>query len=122
MRSEQRDLMFKMLLPKTGQTIILQASLLRSKASINNFLLWLDNQADKVLALADRKNGARLLLPLLYSAVRNDTAGISRSVITYLRTAYLREEIRCRTYFEQCDILFQSLKRFKIQYLVPLPL
>ena len=86
------------ILPTAEQTWLLRACLHSGESGRRAWEVWQESVSDpkKVLELGTR--GVKTLAPLLLMALRRNGVVADHSVLTYLRTAYLREDLRSRIF------------------------
>ncbi len=90
------------LLPASQQTLLLRACLLRGEPAREAWEAWSAGVPSIQPRLADRRRGARRLLPMLYRSVKLNGLPVDQEILTYLRTATLYEGLRTRTYRRLC--------------------
>ncbi|MDA0990082.1 MAG: nucleotidyltransferase family protein [Verrucomicrobia bacterium] len=109
---------FAVFLPSPGQSRLLKAALLDGQEGDAALSQWLGQVDNPVEALADLSLGARLLGPLICHTRRASSEIVPTHLLTYLRTAYLREALRAETYYGICSSLFHALQERGIQFAV----
>ncbi len=85
------------ILPTLDQTMLLRACLWTGEASREAWMNWQNDVFDAKQVFKENKK-IKELLPLLYHALEQNKADVSESLRPYLRTAYVHEELRSRTY------------------------
>jgi hypothetical protein len=70
---------------------------------------WSREIADPAAFLRQEKDGVKGLLPLLFDSLQVNDVSIEGNFCTYLRTAYLRDELRSRTYGRICRDVIKTL-------------
>ena len=103
------------LLPDWRHTILLQAALFDRTAARHAWDRWIAS-VDVLPGLAYDEIVARPLLPLLYDSVRRNDLTIGTDTATYLRSAYLRETLRTKSYFAIVEELCATLTRAGIAF------
>ncbi len=89
-------------LPSLAQTQLLRACLWCGEAGAQAWRKWSREIADPAGFLRREKDGVKGLLPLLFDSLQTNDVFVERKFRTYLRTAYLRDELRSRTYGRIC--------------------
>jgi hypothetical protein len=84
------------LLPGPAETLLLKGCLDRSEAGRHALDAWLAQQSDPVAALT--RVPIKWLLPLVFHACVHHHVTPAGSLVTVLKTAALREELRIRSY------------------------
>ena len=84
---------FSLLLPTAEETLLLRACLLHRESARHAWREWgrQRNMSGKALL---RNSSVRKLRPLLFNAVQSHNLEIDKKGLTYLRSAYLKEELR----------------------------
>ena len=90
------------ILPTSGQTLLLRVALLSSERARRAFKAWQAGVRDPTATLARHPGGGKLLAPLLRGALQNSDADVDDRLLTYLRTAAVREELRAKEYRQIC--------------------
>ena len=90
------------LLPTDEQTWLLQACLWSGKRGEQAWSRWSAGIDDPASFLRQDKYGVKGLLPLLFDSLQHKAVFIDKEFQTYLRTAYLRDELRSRSYGRIC--------------------
>jgi hypothetical protein len=86
------------ILPRLDQTWLLRACLYSGESGRRAWGVYCRLVGDLKKALPKNTQGIKTLAPLLLSALqRNDTA-VEAAFLTYLKTAYLREQLRSKIY------------------------
>ena len=99
-----------LLLPSPEQTLLLKAVLLPPSDGRHALLAWQAGERNPTAALARHPGGGRLLAPLLYKSLEPDFSGLEAPLLTYLKTAAIREELRAAEFRR---ILIAVLKRME---------
>ena len=97
------------LLPTEKQTWLLQACLWSGKPGEQAWKKWSEEIADPASFLREDTEGVKGLLPLLFHSLQDKDVSIQREFHTYLRTAYLRDELRSKSYSEICRKVVSTL-------------
>ncbi|HEY7322521.1 MAG TPA: nucleotidyltransferase family protein [Candidatus Binatia bacterium] len=90
------------ILPNPAQTRLLRACLWSGKLAAIAWREWSREIADPAAFLRQEKDGIKGLLPLLFDSLQVNDVSVEGNFCTYLRTAYLRDELRSRTYARIC--------------------
>jgi hypothetical protein len=106
------------LLPSREATELLAAILLDGPPAIEAWTRWLAAAGDTMQALGADAILARPLLPLLYDSVRRNGLTVDRETATYLRSAFLTESLRGRTYHAIVDELVAVLRKADVPFLL----
>ncbi len=85
-------------LPQPHETAYLRACLLDGADARAALAEWLSRVGDPRIALMNDQRGLKALLPLLYDNLRSSGAELSAALSVYLKSAYLREELRGETF------------------------
>jgi hypothetical protein len=86
------------ILPSPEQTWLLRACLYSGESERQAWEVYQRLVTDPKKALMNPRLGGKTLAPLLLTALRNNGVAVDSSILPYLRTAYLREELRSNTY------------------------
>jgi hypothetical protein len=97
------------ILPTEEQTWLLRACLWSGKQGEQAWAKWSESIGDPAGFLREDKDGVKGLLPLLFHSLQNKDVSIDKEFHTYLRTAYLRDQLRSKVYSEICRNLTSSL-------------
>ncbi|MBA3583167.1 MAG: nucleotidyltransferase family protein [Gemmatimonadetes bacterium] len=87
-----------LILPSAEQTLLLRAALHPHDRAREALLAWQSSVPRPTASLARRPGGGKLLAPLLHAKHQSRSEGIDARLLTYLRTAIVREELRSREY------------------------
>jgi hypothetical protein len=90
-------------LPSAEQTLLLRACLLDGYAARSAWSNWLARTGDPIESIRKDSDGLRRLLPLLFVASRRNNYAVPKVLLTTLRTAYVREQLRLRIYDRLLD-------------------
>lgn len=90
------------MLPSPEQTWLLRACLLDGEDGREAWRVWQTLAGDPKAAMAEDRWSVKRLLPALYSALRRNGAAVDATLLPYLKLAYVREQIRSRTYLRIC--------------------
>ncbi len=88
---------------------LLRACLLEGQAGEAAWRTWRAAHRDPRDAFEGPVEGLKGLLPLFFTAVRRGGLTSDRRFLTYLRTAYLRETVRYRSYTRVCREVLSAL-------------
>lgn len=86
------------ILPQSEQTWLLRACLYSSKSGRRAWEVYQELAGDPKKALLKDTQGIKTLAPLLLSTLQRNEAVVEAALLTHFRTAYLREELRSKTY------------------------
>lgn len=81
------------LLPTSEETLLLRICLSPREAARDAWTEW-RNQRDRSGKALLKNRSVKKLRPLLFNAVKSHSLEIDKEALTYLRTAYLKEELR----------------------------
>jgi hypothetical protein len=98
-------------LPSQEQTRLLQACLWPGERGREAWVTWSGAIGDPANFLRQDKDGVKGLLPLLFDSLQKNGASVAGEFRTYLRTAYLRDELRSRTYSRICRNVIETLAK-----------
>jgi len=98
-----------LLLPSQAQTLLLRSALLPKDRSVVALESWQADFDDPVAAIAEHNVGGRRLAPLIAANLGDNGQSIHPELMTYLRTAAMREELRAREYRKICHGVLASL-------------
>ena len=98
-----------LLLPSPSQTLLLRSALLPQHRALSALESWQAGVDDPVAAFAARDTGGRRLAPLIARNLGDNGQNIDSELMTYLRTAAMREELRAREYRKICHGVLASL-------------
>lgn len=93
---------FSLLLPTEDQTLLLRSALWPPEEARESLLVWQKRFSNPTAAMSRQPGGGKLLAPLICEKVVADAAGLNERLLTYLRTAVLREELRATEYRRIC--------------------
>lgn len=97
------------LLPTSQETKLLRACLWSGEPAAVAWRAWSREIDDPVGFLRQEKDGIKGLLPLLFDTLQTNGVVVEGEFGTYLRTAYLRDELRSRTYSRICRNVIDAL-------------
>ena len=97
------------MLPTLEQTQLLRACLWSGEPGAQSWREWSGAIADPVGFLRQEKDGVKGLLALLFDSLQANDVIDEGEFCTYLRTAYLRDELRSRTYSRICRDVIRTL-------------
>jgi hypothetical protein len=86
------------ILPTSEQTSFLRACLHSGEMGRRAWQAWREQNGESVRLLEKRRPAVKSLLPLLFYALRRNGVAVEPALLTVLRTAYVQEELRGRTY------------------------
>ncbi len=87
-----------LILPSPEQTWLLRALLLSGEPARHGWDLYQEHMGDPRRAIRKDRGGIKTLAPLLDAALRRNRVNADEALLTSLRTASLREELRSRSY------------------------
>ena len=96
-------------LPTPEQTWLLRACLLEGEAGRDAWRAWHALAGDAKAAMVEDRWSVKRLLPALYVALRRSEAPVDATLMSYLRLAYVREQMRATTYRRICGESVQVL-------------
>jgi hypothetical protein len=99
-----------LLLPTAEETLLLRICLFPSEPARANWSQWRYGKKMPGKALL-RNNSVKKLRPLLFNAVQSHDLEIDKEALTYLRTAYLKEELRDAAVRRICREVLLSLEK-----------
>lgn len=100
------------MLPSPEQTLLLRSALWPAEAAREALLAWQAQGPRPAARLARDQGGGKLLAPLICARIRADQGGgLEGRLLTYLRTALVREELRGGAYREILGELLRVLAR-----------
>lgn len=85
-------------LPTPEQTWLLRACLLDGEAGRDAWRSWHALAGDAKRAMAEDRWSVKRLLPAVYVALRRNEAEADATLLSYLKLAYVREQMRATTY------------------------
>ncbi len=100
---------FSNILPTSEQTYLLRACLWRGEPGRKAWDKWRNLIGDPIKKIREDMHGARRLLPLLLIAARSNNVSMEKLFLTCLRTAYFREELRAKSYWQICKNVLSAL-------------
>jgi len=101
--------LFSILLPTKEQTSLLQACLWSGRRGERAWAEWREDIGDPARFLREDSDGVKGLLALLFHSLQNKNVSIDKVFQTYLRTAYLRDELRSKAYSRICRDVTSTL-------------
>ena len=96
-------------LPTPEQTWLLRACLLDGEAEREAWHIWHALAGDAKAAMVEDRWSVKRLLPALYVALRRSGAEVDATLLSYLKLAYVREQMRATTYRRICGELVAVL-------------
>jgi hypothetical protein len=85
-------------LPTPEQSLLLRACLLDGADARDAWRAWQALAGDAKAAMVEDRWSVKRLLPALYVALRRSDAAVDEKLMSYLRLAYVREQMRATTY------------------------
>lgn len=104
-------------LPNEDQTRLLRAALWPLPRARPELLAWQAEQDRPTAAIARPIGGGRLLAPLIARTLMPDPAGVDGRLLTYLRTAVVREELRTAEYRRIATTVLAALAHAEVPFL-----
>jgi Uncharacterised nucleotidyltransferase len=101
------------LLPTPEETLLLRVCLSSREAARDAWTEW-RNQRDRSGKILLTNSSVKKLRPLLFNAVKAHSLEIDNEGLTYLRTAYLKEELRSSAVRRICHEVLLSLERERL--------
>ena len=98
------------ILPGPEQTLLLRASLLKGDECRQAWDAWKKIAGDAKQAMAADRWSVKRLLPPLYVALREAKAEVDAQLVPYLKLAYVREQMRSRTYVRIAGEVLNALQ------------
>jgi len=89
-------------LPVPAQTWLLRACLLDGEAGREAWRAWHALAGDAKAAMVEDRWSVKRLLPALYVALRRNGVVVDATLLSYLKLAYVREQMRATTYRRIC--------------------
>ncbi len=108
-------LLRRTLCPTPLQTLFLRACL---RGDLDAWKQWSDVVGDPKHELGNDSIGIKRLVPLLYTALRDSGAELDSEFLSYLRAAYVREDLRSRTFRRVCGEALNALGEANISFIV----
>ncbi len=99
-----------LLLPTAEETLLLRVCLSHGESARSNWTRWRNIKRTPGKALL-RNSSFKKLRPLLFNAVQSHDLEIDKEALTYLRTAYLKEELRDAAVRRICREVLLSLEK-----------
>lgn len=96
-------------MPDRERTWLLGSALWPRPRAREAFRGWQASAPAPTVRMADDRRGARLLAPLICERLGDETEELDPRLMTYLRTARVREELRSAEYRRICAALVESL-------------
>lgn len=97
------------MLPGPEETQLFRACLWVGEPGAEAWRKWSEKIADPTAFLRQETDGIKGLLPLLFDTLQTNGVIVEGEFRTYLRTAYLRDELRSRTYGRICGNVIEAL-------------
>ena len=97
------------ILPTFEETHLLRACLWSGNSGAQAWQKWRREIADPTVFLRQEKDGVKGLLALLFDSLQTNGVIVEGEFRTYLRTAYLRDELRSQTYSGICRNVIDAL-------------
>jgi len=89
-------------LPVPAQTWLLRACLLDGEPGREAWRAWHALAGDAKAAMVEDRWSVKRLLPALYVALRRNGVDVDATLLSYLKLAYVREQMRANTYRRIC--------------------
>ena len=105
-------------LPGKERTSLLRACLLSGDEGRDAWKAWLEKVGDPIAYLKKENEGVKGLLPLLFTKLAENGVEIEKTLQTSLRTAYLNEEVRSKSYSQICANVLSAFDRHGISLMV----
>ncbi len=99
----------RVILPNRERTELLRACLLSGAAGRRAWEAWCERTGDPRTTFEDDQTGLKGLLPLVQAALERNGITGDRPLLTYLRAARLREELRSKIYRDICRRVLSAL-------------
>ena len=97
------------ILPTQEQTLFLRACLWKGEGGCRAWTQWRDFVKDPIEKITKDNRGLKRLLPLLLLSLERNEVSVDRHLLTCLRTAYFREEMRKKIYGRICRKVLSTL-------------
>ena len=117
----ERPLLFDtlaVLLPTTEETYLLRTCTQTGQRGRAAWRDWREHATNVREAVTRHRRDIRSLFPLLYRTVQRNGAAVDDDTLTYLRTAYFREELRVQAYRRICGDVLTALGESGIPVIV----
>ena len=88
--------------PTFEQALLLRACLWSGRPALRAWEDWQERVGNVLETIKQGSGGIKRLLPLLLGAVQRNALVVEPSLLTRLKTAYLREQLRNRIYWQVC--------------------
>ncbi|MGV3711085.1 MAG: nucleotidyltransferase domain-containing protein [Gemmatimonas sp.] len=106
------------MMPIHEQTLLLRASLLQGDACRDAWNEWKTIAGNPKEAMAADRWSVKRLLPALYVALRDNNADVDPELGPYLKLAYVREQMRSRTYYRIANEVLSALTAADIPFVM----
>jgi hypothetical protein len=106
------------MMPMHEQTLLLRASLMSGDACRNAWNEWKDLAVNPKDAMAADRWSVKRLLPALYIALRDNEAEVDPELGPYLKLAYVREQMRSRTYYRIANEILSALTSAEVPFVM----
>lgn len=108
------------ILPDDCQTQLLRVCLLSDGVGRRSWENWLKciGQQDPLTYLVQENNEVKNLMPLLFHAINKNTISVHPSLLTLLRTAYFREELRHGAYQEIFKKVLSTFSQSRVEFIL----
>lgn len=105
-------------LPSIEQTLILRACLWNNESGLHSWNLWQSQFGDLTENIRQDTRGLKRLLPLLYIAFRHHGVVVDKFLMTCLRTARFREELRSKVFVQIFREVLRAFNQAEIPVIV----
>ncbi|HUF11282.1 MAG TPA: nucleotidyltransferase family protein [Rhodothermales bacterium] len=105
-------------LPSEEQTWLLQACLMAGDEGTRAWRSWQRRIGDPIALLRLDNEGVKGLLPLLFTARGNSDVMMDGLLKTTIKTAYLNEEVRFRSYDRICHLVLSVFSKADVEVVV----
>lgn len=105
------SLALSLVLPTPEQTLLLRTCLLRRDLARQAWEEWRIRHNDGEIGFVGNNSSIRKLRPLLFNAFQQHDLQADNKTQTYLRAAYLKEELRSKIFRQICRAVLQLLQR-----------
>lgn len=106
---------FSTILPTTNQTYFLRACLWTGESARKAWSEWHENVSDPIKTIRQDNCGIKRLLPMLHDALKRNNIVADKTLLTCLRSAYFREELRSKIYWNICKSVLSAFDAASIK-------